>query len=276
VAAIGIPAALAIVYLGGWVLAAVLAALGVAGTAELYRLARRRDVRPLDLPGQAAALLLPLAVFALFPDGLGLDAAWLALGGAAWLMAVMLVAMATRPPGDRVLSAIAVTVFGALYAAGLPAFLIWLRHAGGSPGGWPAAWLVFLPLVVTWLCDTAAMLGGSLIGGPKLAPVLSPKKTWAGAVAGGVGAVVAALAYGRWVLGAVGYDVPPAALALVGLAIGSLGQLGDLAESLLKREAGLKDSGTMFAGHGGVLDRLDSLYFGIPLTALVLHLFGTI
>jgi len=276
VAAIGIPAALAIVYLGGWVLATVVAALGIAGAGEMYRLARLRDVRPLNLSGQAGAALIPLAAFATFPDGLGLDHAWLVLGAAVWILAVLLVAVARRAPDDRVLSAVAVTIFGALYAAGLPAFLIWLRHADGTVGPWPATWLVFLPLAVTWLCDTAAMLGGAVFGGRKLAPVLSPGKTWAGAVAGLLGAVLTALAYAHWVLDRVGYHVPVAALVLVGVAIGTLGQLGDLAESLLKREAGLKDSGTMFAGHGGVLDRLDSLYFGIPLTALVLHLFGTI
>ena len=75
-------------------------------------------------------------------------------------------------------------------------------------------------------------------------------------------------------LNRVGLQIPWVALALVGLAIGTLGQLGDLAESLFKREAQVKDSGAFFPGHGGVLDRLDSLYWGIPLTVLILRVFG--
>jgi phosphatidate cytidylyltransferase len=278
VAGIGIPAVLGVVYAGRWWLAAVISLLGVLGATEVYRLARVREVRPLEGAGQAGAALIPLAAFAMFPEGGGLDPAWLVLGGAAWLIAVLLLATWRRTPADRALSAIAVTIFGALYAAGLPAFLLWLRHPGGGTGtgAWAATWLVFLPLATTWLCDTAAMMGGSLLGGARLAPVLSPRKTWSGAIAGAVAAVLIAPAYGRLVLDAAGYPVPLAALALVGLAVGTAGQLGDLGESLLKREAGMKDSGALFPGHGGVLDRLDSLYVGIPLTVLVLHAFGAI
>ena len=183
--------------------------------------------------------------------------------------------MAVETRKDRG-DAVSVTAFGALYAGGLPAFLLWLRHGAVSRSAWAATWLVFLPLALTWISDTLAMIGGSLVGGAKLAPVLSPKKTWAGAVAGAVAAPLLAPLYGRWVLGAVGIEVPVVALVLVGLGVGILGQLGDLAESLFKREAGVKDSGGFFPGHGGVLDRLDSLYWGIPVTVVVLKAFGAI
>ena len=106
--------------------------------------------------------------------------------------------------------------------------------------------------------------------------MLSPNKTWAGAVWGAVGATAAAPLYGVWILGGVGVRIPLWELAVVGVGVGVLGQLGDLAESLFKREAGVKDSGGFFPGHGGVLDRLDSLYWAIPVTVLLLKAFGRV
>ncbi|MDH3368365.1 MAG: phosphatidate cytidylyltransferase [Gemmatimonadota bacterium] len=134
--------------------------------------------------------------------------------------------------------------------------------------------VVFLPLVVTWVGDSLAMFGGKWFGGPKLAPVLSPNKTWSGAVSGAVGAVVLAPLYGLLVLSPVGVNVPNWQLIVLGLALSIVGQSGDMAESLFKREAGVKDSGTFFPGHGGVLDRFDSLYWVLPATAVLLTLFG--
>lgn len=273
-AGIGIPATLGLVYLGGWFLAGTLAALGAIGAGELYRMARVQGMESLEIPGAGGAALFPLAMFATF--GTGLDSSWLLLGGAVWLIVVMLTALAVRGPTKKPLEVVSVTVFAALYAGGLPAFLLWMRHAPSVPGAWAGTFLVFLPLAVTWICDSLAMMGGALIGGAKLAPVLSPRKTWAGAITGLVGALVVAPVYGWLVLERAGMPVPPAALVVVGLCIGTLGQVGDLAESLFKRQAGLKDSGTFFPGHGGVLDRLDSLYWSIPLTAFVLRAFGTI
>jgi phosphatidate cytidylyltransferase len=133
-----------------------------------------------------------------------------------------------------------------------------------------------MPLVVTWVCDSLAMSGGSAIGGPKLAPVLSPNKTWAGAISGSVGAVILAPLYGILVLGRFGLEIEVWQLALFGLVISVVGQIGDLSESLFKREVGMKDSGGFFPGHGGVVDRFDSLYWVLPTSALLLRLFGTI
>ena len=275
-AGIGIPAALGLVYLGGWFLAGTLAVLGLIGAYELYRMAHPQGIQPLEAPGLAGAALLPLALFTALPAGFGVDPSWLLLCGALWIICVMLVAMGTRAPERRPLTAVSITVFGALYAGGLPGFLLWIRHAPSIANAWAGTWLVFLPLAVTWICDSLAMAGGAVFGGAKLAPVLSPKKTWAGAVSGLVGAVLAAVLYGHLILPVAGIVVPIGALVLVGLLIGTLGQAGDIAESLFKREAGVKDSGGIFPGHGGVLDRLDSLYWGIPLTVLVLRIYGTI
>jgi phosphatidate cytidylyltransferase len=271
VAAVGIPAAFYLVYLGGWFLAATLALLAALGALELYRLAGHDGVQPLVTVGVLGALAMPFA--ALGARRLT-DGRILVLLGAAWLLVIMLLALRARTPQDRPLAAVAITSFGALYTGGLPSFLLWLRESTAASDAWSATWLVFLPLALTWICDSLAMAGGSLVGGAKLAPVISPHKTWAGFVVGAIGATLLAPLYGYLVLDRVGVHVPILALLLVGLGIGTLGQLGDLAESLFKREAQVKDSGSFFPGHGGVLDRLDSLYWGIPTTVLILRMFG--
>jgi phosphatidate cytidylyltransferase len=276
VAAIGIPATIGLIYLGGWALAGTLAALGVLGAVELYRLASFRGVRALMLPGSVGAALIAPGVWAVLPAGYGVPPRWLAFLLACWLIWVTATAAATRRPEEGPTAAVGVTVFGALYAGGLPAFLLLLRHPSPMVGAWAGTALACLPLVVTWICDTLAMAGGGLIGGPKLAPVLSPAKTWAGAVAGSAGALVAAALYGRWVMAPLGTPLPPAVLLACGAAVATLGQVGDVAESLFKREAGVKDSGAFFPGHGGVLDRLDSLYWAIPAVGLVLSAAGVL
>jgi phosphatidate cytidylyltransferase len=118
------------------------------------------------------------------------------------------------------------------------------------------------------------MAGGKLIGGPLLAPVLSPRKTWAGAVCGLFGTLLSAWAYTALVLAPIGRPLGVAAALACGLAISVSGQVGDLAESLFKREVGVKDSSTLIPGHGGMLDRVDSLLFVLPVTAGLFRLFG--
>lgn len=264
VAAIGIPATIALLYLGAWILALALAALGVLGALEFYRLAESRGQRPLRVVGVLGAALLPAGTWMVHPAGGGMGWQGLALMAALWLLAVQGAATILRRPDQGPMGAVAITVFGALYAGGLPAFLLWLRYPAGATGAWAGTALAGLPLVLTWICDTGAMAGGVMIGGRKLAPLLSPAKTWAGALAGAAAAALAAPLYGRWVLGPSGVSVSGTLLVACGVAVATLGQLGDVAESLFKREAGVKDSGALLPGHGGVLDRLDSLYWNIP------------
>jgi phosphatidate cytidylyltransferase len=274
VAAIGIPATIGLIYLGGWALVAALAALGVLGAFEWYRLAARQGARALVVPGCIGAALLPAAAWLTLPAGAGVAPRWFAFLLALWLIGVMAAAVATRRPTDGPTAGVGVTVFGALYAGGFPAFLLLLRHPAPPVSAVAGTALACFPLALTWICDTLAMAGGAWIGGPKLAPVLSPAKTWAGAVTGTLGALLAALGYGRWVLTPLGVPLSPGILLVSGAAVATLGQLGDVAESLFKREAGVKDSGAVFPGHGGVLDRLDSLYWAIPTVALVLAVGG--
>jgi phosphatidate cytidylyltransferase len=143
--------------------------------------------------------------------------------------------------------------FGLLYA-GLPALaLLFLRDQPLGIG------LTLWTLAVVWATDIGAYFAGRAIGGPKLAPAISPNKTWAGLVGG----IVAAAIIGA--LLAIAFELP-ANLAYLGGLMAILAQMGDLYESWLKRRAGLKDSGSLLPGHGGVLDRLDGL---VPVAAVV-------
>jgi phosphatidate cytidylyltransferase len=183
-------------------------------------------------------------------------------------------ALLSRTPAEKPLEAVAVTVLAVAYTSALPTFLIVIRHAEFPERSWPAAWLVFFPLVVTWVCDTAAMFGGRILGGPKLAPTISPGKTRSGAAMGVLGGVLVAPIFSAAVFPRVGLEIPLWQLVSIAGVLSVIGQAGDLAESLFKRQAGVKDSSQLIPGHGGVLDRFDSLYFVIPVAAAMYRLMG--
>jgi phosphatidate cytidylyltransferase len=277
-AAVAIPLALLIVWYGGLPLAALLAVAGALGTAELFGLAERGGTRPARALGVGTAAAIPiLGHLALTRPTVAAAAAETGLYIAAlWLVLLLTWALAARAPAERPLEAVAVTTLGVAYTGALPAFLLLIRHGQLPPRSWAGAWLVFFPLVVTWVCDTAAMFGGRTLGGPKLAPTVSPGKTRSGTVVGIVGALLVAPLFTGWIFPWVGIGMHLwQALAIAGV-LSVMGQVGDLAESLFKRQAGVKDSSRLIPGHGGVLDRLDSLYFVVPLTAVMYRLFGVI
>ncbi len=273
--AVAIPAALALAYAGGWWLTGLIAAVAVLGVHEVFAFAAMQGLRPLRVPGYAAAVLIPAATLAFTAAPYRWGWPWLLYGAAAWLLLVMVWA-AWRGPDARPLGSVAVTLFGVAYAAALPAFAIALRHRLGSgPRDEPLAGtvLLFFPLVLTWIGDTAAFAGGKAIGGPRLAPRLSPNKTWAGSGAGLAGTLLTAAAFVWWVFPWAGLPVALVWALIMGTVISAAGQVGDLAESVFKRELGVKDSSTLIPGHGGVLDRFDALYFALPLTAMMYDLF---
>ncbi|MBI1968074.1 MAG: phosphatidate cytidylyltransferase [Gemmatimonadetes bacterium] len=270
---VAIPLALVVIWKGGWLLVAVLALLGGLGTREIYDLAHRQGIEALRWPGLIGAAAMPVAAY-LTTVGNPPRPAY-AMLAAIWVMSILVAAM-TRGPARRPLPAVAVTTFGAVYASGLLSFVVCIRHglfSAESPLGYTA--LVVFPLVLTWICDTSAMAAGSAFGGPRLAPVLSPKKTWAGAIGGTVGALAAAWCLGRYILPRLDLrGMSDGQVLGVGLMVAVAGQMGDVAESLFKREVGVKDSSSLIPGHGGVLDRLDSLYFVVPASAVLFTLYG--
>jgi phosphatidate cytidylyltransferase len=275
-AAVAIPLALLLVWLGGWPLAVLVAVVGVLGVKELYAIAAKLDVRPATTLGLATtATLAPLTLGSILgaPWATSVAVAWPYLG-AIWMLVLLTWTLATRAPTTKPLGAAAVTLFGVLYAGALPAFLLTIRHGQHGPRSWAGTALVFFPLVVIWVCDTAAMEGGRRIGGPRLAPTVSPGKTRSGSLSGVAGALLVAPLFAYGVFPRVGLPAAIVPAIVIALLLSVMGQVGDLAESLFKREAGVKDSSHLIPGHGGVLDRFDSLYFAIPLAAALYRLFG--
>lgn len=139
-----------------------------------------------------------------------------------------------------------------------------LLMPGGSDTGRGLGWLL-LALLITWLSDTGAYLVGKTIGRHKLLPRVSPNKTVEGAI-GGLVCAAAAAAIGAWLFD---LRVEIWFAAIIGIGLGGVGMLGDLAESMLKRQLGVKDSGSLIPGHGGVLDRIDALIFIVMATWLL-------
>jgi phosphatidate cytidylyltransferase len=269
VAAVGIPAVVAALYVGRWAMGPILAGLCAGASLELYRMAEARGARPMRALGVLGAAALA-AVATVQPSIV--DAA-----PALWtvsLLLVLVLALAVVParwPGGRPLETVTVTAVGAILPAGALSYTIFLRHmpvaADPINGFWASLvglGLVAYPLTATWMADSAAYFAGRRWGRRKLIPRVSPGKTVIGGIAGLVGGttggLVVALIYGA----AMGIALPPLLGALGGLVIGAVSQVGDLAVSVWKREAGVKDSGTFFPGHGGFLDRMDSLLFTVP------------
>ncbi len=278
---IGVPVVVAILYFGGWVLSVPLALLAAQATSETYDMVEATGARPFRWIGTfvGGALVLLASAHPTFRS----MAPWM-LGTIAALLAVTLAAaMVTRWPEGKPLGAVATTLFGALYGGLALAFVPLLRSlplrlgwqaAGSSP--WAGVVVVALPVATTWIGDGAAYFAGAAWGHTRLAPRLSPGKTRAGAygglIASGVTGGLWYLIARRWVPGLPLHSVTTA--AGLGLMLGLVGQIGDLVESLLKREAGVKNSGNLFPGHGGVLDRTDSLIFALPAAYVLLLVAG--
>lgn len=271
VALVGLPTAGVLAWIGRWGLGPVLALLCAGAALEVYRLAEAHEVHALRWPGAVGAAGLVMLAAA-YPSVAAVGpVAWTFI--VAFLLVLLTLAIWQRGVDGRPLLSVAVTALGALVPAGTVSHLIFVRHLPVTepvmaPETWPSlagVALVAYPLTVTWLTDTLAFFGGRRWGDHKLAPVLSPGKTREGAVLGLLGGTL-----GGWLVGFValnvwlGVPISGPAGAVGGLVISVVSQTGDLAESAWKREAGVKDSGTLFPGHGGILDRMDALLFSVP------------
>lgn len=265
-AVVAAPASVAIIYFGDWALAIVLAVLAALAAWELFRMARETGALPLEPAGIGLAALLPIAVHA---QRLGIYT----LSNTAIVTMVLLLFASTiwlRGPNGKPLSSVAITAFGVLYA-GLFSYIYALRYHDYAVGAAAGTALVFLPVLLTWTTDVGAYAFGRTFGKKKLIPSISPGKTVEGAV-GGLGlAIVICLLYVRFILmpyAQLGLTIQGAVLFAIVISVAA--QTGDLAESLLKREAGVKDSSRIIPGHGGILDRFDSLLFVMPVAFLLL------
>jgi len=177
------------------------------------------------------------------------------------LLAALAVSLRTAELRDAIPSA-SLFVLGILYTFGTWRSAIALHAVS-------VYWLLFA-LTINWVGDTAAFYFGRTFGKHKLAPSISPGKSWEGAIASVIAAGIYGVFFLRWLLP----HVPLPAAALIAVAGNAAGQVGDLAESALKRGAGVKDSGNTLPGHGGWLDRLDSSLFSMPVVQILVRLCG--
>jgi phosphatidate cytidylyltransferase len=265
-AVIAAPLSIAVVYFGDWALAIVLSVLAALAAWEFFRMARETGAFPLELGGIAIAALLPIAVHA---QRLGVYTLSLTA-----IVAIILVLFAStiwlRGPSGKPLASVAATTFGVLYA-GLFSYIYALRYHDYAVGAAAGTALVFLPILLTWATDVGAYAVGRSIGKKKLMPAVSPGKTVEGAAGGLVITILVCLLYVRFILmplALLGMTIQGAVLFAIVVSVAA--QTGDLAESLLKREAGVKDSSRILPGHGGILDRFDGLLFVMPIAFLLL------
>lgn len=267
VAVVGIPLALAAIYHGGWVLTLLIAAVAAVAAWECYNLAAHSGAYAFRWLGIPAAV----AIVALAGSRSGLaDWAGHAFMVLLLLATLSLVAAVMVERVEKALFSVSATVFGALYTGGTLSFVILIRRLPETRGEFASDaiegfLLVLLPLLVTWAGDTAAYFVGKRLGRRRLAPRTSPGKTVEGGIAGLAGSLATGACLGIFLDDYANFPIAPPMGALIGLGLGVAGQLGDLAESRLKREAGVKDSGRLLPGHGGILDRFDALFFAVPL-----------
>ncbi len=231
------PLVVACIWFGGVAFDVLMMAGAVGLAVEWVGLCRTAPTTP---PGLVVMLALASATAAACVGQAGIGLAILAVGAVlAWGL------------GRRLLLAAGVIGVGLGVVA-----LVWLRRWDAVDGRWAVLFVV----LVVWASDIGAYTAGRIFGGPKLAPSLSPAKTWAGAVGG----LIAAVAIGEALAGQLGVTT-----ALVAGLLAVMCQAGDLLESGIKRHVGVKDSGHLIPGHGGLLDRLDGLLAAAPVAALV-------
>ncbi len=265
-AAVGIPLALLLIYLGGWYLAAIVSLLSLVGLREYYRLAAACGARVRPVIGYLLALpvLLTPPPYQLIPV-FALLFLW------ALVETVQLAVCLFRFRGKRFADILQglpqnETAFGLLYVAWTFAHVTLLRASGqdsvpllGTRFSVAAgACRLTLVIVACWATDIGAYAVGSTMGRHKLWPAVSPGKTIEGAVGGLLAAVLVTAFLGWW------FGLPVVRGVVLGGLLGVCGQLGDLSQSAFKRRAGVKDSGAILPGHGGVLDRFDSLLINAP------------
>lgn len=251
-AAVCIPLIMGAIWLGGVPYRLAVAALLGVGVWELYRAAEGRALSPEMAVGVAATATLALSA------DLNSDVRLAILAGSIVAVLVALIAQAAVEDGFR---GWCVVLSGVLYVGLLGGYLVSLRLLENG-----REW-VLLAIFTTFATDTGAYAVGSLIGRRKLAPRISPTKT----VEGGIGGLIAAAGVCVALNKLLNLEQPPLLMLALGGGIGVAGQLGDVGESLLKRSLGVKDMGRLLPGHGGVLDRLDSILLVTPLVYYVVR-----
>lgn len=272
VAAIGIPTAILIIFTGSFLFAISVIAASSVALNEFYNIASKKDIQPDKIPGIIMGAVLQIVLY-LSVVGI-ISPVSMIVVSFLFVFVVLLRQLFSKKRPHPIVN-IAATVGGVMYISLFFGSLILLRefasfastfglanHLNKMAEGSVWAWIVTSMMASVWACDSAAYFIGKAIGKHKLFVSISPKKTWEGAIAGLIGAVLVFMTAAHFFFAEVGW----ANALVIGIIIGISGQIGDLAESQLKRDAGVKDSSALFPGHGGMLDRFDSIIFVSPLT----------
>ncbi|HPI37619.1 MAG TPA: phosphatidate cytidylyltransferase [Ignavibacteriaceae bacterium] len=258
VSVVTIPVILLLCYLGRIPFLVFISFIGIVSFFEYTKLAQKKDASPLVMPGILAVMALLLNSYFHYVDYFTLI-----------LIITMLIVLIElfRNKGSSIFN-IGVTFLGIFYIGLFSSSILELREILSYNYDY-GAWLIISIFVTIWVCDSAAFFGGVNLGKHKLFPRVSPNKSWEGAIFGFVFSVIAMLA-AKYILLDFLTWIDSAA---IGIIIGTIGQLGDLTESLIKRDAGVKDSSNLIPGHGGIFDRFDSLIVASPAVYLYLKLF---
>ncbi|WP_412063293.1 phosphatidate cytidylyltransferase [Rubrivirga sp. IMCC45206] len=254
---VGATLVVAAMWAGGWWFGALMTAVALAAQFELYKMLQAGGAAPvvgLGLVLGLAAVVWPLAPVTLL----------VLVAGVPMIQVAVLFKRRNSPLLDA-----AATVFGVVYPALLASSIVLLRVGDIGLRGDEAFWLTAAVLFAVWSADSFAYLAGRAFGKTPLFERISPKKTWEGAIGGAVGAFAMVAAFK---LGALGDAVSWLDVAMIALASGVLGPLGDLSESQFKRSVGVKDSASWLPGHGGLLDRVDATLVAVPVVVLYFHL----
>ena len=250
-----LPVVLGAVYLGGWWLFALVALAALIALHEYWLMARA--LAPLALAGYVGGAL---ALVGAERSGVG----WM-VGGLLATLPLAFLLKAISEARAAATAAVSSTLLGAVWVGGGLAFILLIRNLPEH-----GRLALFTLMIAVWAGDTFAYFGGRLLGRHKMAPATSPGKTWEGFVFGTVATVFVAFV----ALYKQHFLTIPQSIAL-GVVLAVAAPLGDLFESLLKRDAGVKDSGSLLGGHGGMLDRLDAFFFAAPAAFFLILAFTT-
>ncbi|MFA5103917.1 MAG: phosphatidate cytidylyltransferase [Candidatus Margulisiibacteriota bacterium] len=252
---VSVPVIFACTYFGGLWFFALVAVIATISINELYNLMKKKGFNPYYTLGNLFNLIIITFVYNTIkhPSWEPASTAILTAAVLCCFCAGIFIKRSAHATAN-----ISITLLGILYVGWLFSYLVLLRALT------PHGEFLFLLMFVVWTADTLAYFIGKQFGKRQLSPYISPKKTIEGAVAGFAGAVIAAVLFGMAYEGTF-YPVNIMHYLMIGGFVGIVGQLSDLSESLIKRDAGAKDSSNIIPGHGGVLDRMDSFIFTAPL-----------
>ena len=271
VAAFGIPVIVLLIYLGSYYFTVAVTFLSTVTLWEFYKIVEKKGAKPNKFWGLTFNIVLTLSSYFLFSNQHYNEI----LFAESLIFIVGALSLQLISKNHNAIMNISATIGGSAYITLFFICLIAVREYDyfgyiyyGQPPAFDSMILVYSFIVSVWICDTAAYLFGRKFGRHKLMPHVSPKKSWEGAVAGFFGSVVTMVLINYFT-----DNLDFAHSLMIGIIVGIGGQIGDLAESQLKRDAGVKDSSGILPGHGGFLDRFDSILFVSPIILVYLVIF---